>query len=115
MDEVFVKINDETHYLWRAVDHYGEVLRKNDRPFGISSSSANTFSVSAFSSGTRELVLNGLGIGWLPFSMVYREIESGALISLAHRYGQEALQVVIYADKNVEIAQRLMKFWAKEA
>ena len=25
-DEVFVKINGERHYLWRAVDHEGEVL-----------------------------------------------------------------------------------------
>ena len=34
--EVFVKINGETHYLWRAVDHEGEVLesyvtRKRDK------------------------------------------------------------------------------------
>jgi putative transposase len=26
VDEVFVRINGETHYLWRAVDHEGEVL-----------------------------------------------------------------------------------------
>ena len=26
LDEVFVKINGEGHYLWRAVDHEGEVL-----------------------------------------------------------------------------------------
>ena len=26
LDEVFVKINGETHYLWRAVDHEGEGL-----------------------------------------------------------------------------------------
>jgi putative transposase len=26
LDEVLVKINGETHYLWRAVDHEGEVL-----------------------------------------------------------------------------------------
>jgi len=26
MDEVFVKINGERHYLWRAVGHEGEVL-----------------------------------------------------------------------------------------
>ena len=26
LDEVFVKINGEPHYLWRAVDHEGEVL-----------------------------------------------------------------------------------------
>ena len=26
MDEVFVRINGEIRYLWRAVDHEGEVL-----------------------------------------------------------------------------------------
>ena len=26
LDEVFVKINGETHYLWRAVGHEGEIL-----------------------------------------------------------------------------------------
>ena len=26
MDEVFVKINGELHYLWRAIDHEDEVL-----------------------------------------------------------------------------------------
>ena len=36
LDEVYVKINGLTHYLWRAVDHEGEVLeafvsRKRDR------------------------------------------------------------------------------------
>ena len=36
LDEVFVKINGERHYLWRAVDHEGEILesyvtKKRDR------------------------------------------------------------------------------------
>ena len=36
LDEMFVKINGEMHYLWRAVDHEGEVLesfvtRKRDK------------------------------------------------------------------------------------
>ena len=26
LDEVFLKINGETHYLWWAVDHEGELL-----------------------------------------------------------------------------------------
>ena len=94
--------------------YFGQVLRKNDRPFGVPGSSGHTFSVSAFSSGTRELVLKGLGIGWLPFSMAYREIESGDLISLSNRYGQEALQVAIYADMTSKNAGALMKIWAKE-
>jgi putative transposase len=36
LDEMFVKINGEAHYLWRAVDHEGEVpesfvTRRRDR------------------------------------------------------------------------------------
>ena len=36
LDEVFVRINGDTYYLWRAVDHEGEVLevfvtKKRDR------------------------------------------------------------------------------------
>ncbi len=26
VDEVFVKVNGKRHYLWRSVDHEGEVL-----------------------------------------------------------------------------------------
>jgi DNA-binding transcriptional LysR family regulator len=45
--------------------------------------------------------LKGLGVGWLPFSMIHKEIESGALISLAVQYGKEPLQVAIYADQRL--------------
>lgn len=36
LDEVFVRINGERYYLWRAVDHEGEILesyvtRKRDK------------------------------------------------------------------------------------
>jgi putative transposase len=36
LDEVYVKINGEMHYVWRAVDHEGEILesyvtRKRDK------------------------------------------------------------------------------------
>ena len=38
LDEVFVKINGERHYLWRAVDQEGEVLEafvlEEERPQG---------------------------------------------------------------------------------
>ena len=29
LDEVYVKINGKMHYLWRAVDHEGEVLESS--------------------------------------------------------------------------------------
>jgi putative transposase len=31
LDEVYVKINGQMHYLWRAVDHEGEVLEVADQ------------------------------------------------------------------------------------
>jgi len=34
LDEVFVRINGKTHYLWRAVDHKGEVLEVFDETAG---------------------------------------------------------------------------------
>ena len=42
LDEVFVKINGATHYLWRAVDHEGEVLesyvtKRRDRKAALKS------------------------------------------------------------------------------
>jgi transposase-like protein len=30
LDEIYVKINGQMHYLWRAVDHEGEVLEESD-------------------------------------------------------------------------------------
>jgi putative transposase len=41
LDEVFVKINGELCYLWRAVDHEGEVLEavvtaRRDKAAGLS-------------------------------------------------------------------------------
>ena len=32
-DEVFVKINGERHYLWRAVDYEGALLENLHKPF----------------------------------------------------------------------------------
>ena len=33
LDEVFVKINGELHYLWRAVDQDGEVVEDDGSAF----------------------------------------------------------------------------------
>ena len=71
--------------------------------------------MTAFSSGVREFILAGLGIGWLPFSMVHQEVQSGALISLANAYGKEPLQVAVYADARMPTAQSLMELWTQSS
>ena len=73
----------------------------------------DTFCVTAFESGARKMVLNGLGIGWLLFSMIHQEIENRTLISLANYYGQERLIIVISANKENELAEMLLDLWTK--
>lgn len=91
--------------------YFGEVLKASGRSFGTNAFSDNPICETAFSSGIKELALKGLGVGWLPFSMAYREIESGALISLAERYGREQLEVAIYADVTDATAVSLLDIW----
>jgi DNA-binding transcriptional LysR family regulator len=78
--------------------YFGEVLNAQERQFGTPRFCLNPVCETAFSSGIKELVLKGLGIGWLPYSMTYREIENGDLISMGNKLGKEPLQVAVYAD-----------------
>ena len=92
--------------------YFGEVLASEDRAFGTAGNCANPICETAFTSGTKEMVIKGLGVAWLPYSMVHVEVESGTLISLANRYGKEPLNVAIYANRKVEMASRLVSYWA---
>lgn len=93
--------------------YFGAVLSKSQRQFGTAGFSANPVCQTAFSSGAKELILKGLGVGWLPFSMAHGEIESGDLISLKNQFGQEPIDVAIYAHRKVEIAERLVDVWTR--
>ncbi|WP_253276936.1 LysR family transcriptional regulator [Ruegeria sp. 6PALISEP08] len=94
--------------------YFGEALNKSKLPFGTADFSKNPVCQTAFSSGAKEMILNGLGVGWLPFSMVHKEIESGELISLRNQLGQEKLDVVVYAHHQTEIAKMLLDFWTNK-
>jgi DNA-binding transcriptional LysR family regulator len=91
--------------------YFGEVLNKAQRPFSTQGHSINPVCETAFSSGIKELALKGIGVGWLPFSMAYRELGSGQLISLANRFGKEPLEVAIYADTANQMAVSLLDVW----
>lgn len=105
---------DTPAIVYPETSYFGEALNKSQRSFGTADFSKNPICQTAFSSGAKEMILNGLGVGWLPFSMAHKEIESGELISLRHQLGQESLDVVVYAQRQVEMAQVLLDFWAKK-
>jgi LysR family transcriptional regulator, hypochlorite-specific transcription factor HypT len=111
-----VKENGEVAETTPAVvypdqSYFGEVLKANARPFGTPGFSRNSACETAFSSGIKELVLKGIGIGWLPYSMVYREIESGVLISLQSAFGMEPFKIAIYADATHEASLSILEIW----
>ena len=63
----------------------------------VSRSSGAGNTVSSFAAGAREMVLNGIGLAWVPMSLVSRKIESGELTDLSEVYGSVALKISLYA------------------
>jgi DNA-binding transcriptional LysR family regulator len=98
--------------VYPVSSYFGEFLQSAARPFGTSAFSNNPVCESAFSSGVKELVLDGIGVGWIPFSMAHREIENGSLISLANVLGKEPLKVTLYANKTDGPSNALLDIWA---
>jgi len=94
--------------------YFGKVLARSERAFGTPGHSSNPVCITAFSSGVKELVQSGLGVGWIPYSMVYREIASGELISLSNQFGQEPLHVALFADSKDSVAMDLLSLWSQE-
>jgi DNA-binding transcriptional LysR family regulator len=103
---------DTQAVVYPQTSYFGEVLGRAQKPFGTPEFSANPICESAFSSGIREMVLKGIGVGWLPFSMAHREIESGALMSLANRLGKLPLDIALYADGRDAVALSLLEVWS---
>ena len=94
--------------------YFGEVLQRSERAFSTHALSMNPFCETALSSGIKELVSAGMGVGWLPFSMAHKEIESGDMISLANSLGKEQLEIALYADTGNYMANTLMEVWSRE-
>lgn len=92
--------------------YFGEVLQSSGRAFATHILSANPVCETALSSGIKELVLNGMGVGWLPVGMCHKEVESGAMISLAHQLGREPLEIALYADLQDATASALVEHWS---
>ncbi len=88
--------------------YFGSALTRRQRVFGTAALSEVAVCETAFSAGIKELVLDGLGVAWLPSSMVQRELAGGTLTSLASRLGSEPLEIAIYADMSSDIATAVL-------
>ncbi|QDG77347.1 LysR family transcriptional regulator [Labrenzia sp. PHM005] len=92
--------------------HFGELLNQNGSQFGTANSAQNPVYVTAFSAGIKELVSSGLGVSWLPMSMVHRELESGKMINLSSNYGSIPLSIIFYTTSKNNTSKHLQELWS---
>lgn len=72
-----------------------------------SSHTGTIFAESAFTVGIKEMVLMGFAQAWLPMSLVYREIQSGALIVCNGDTETLPLRISLFARPTDPVALRL--------
>lgn len=104
---------DTPAIVYPESSYFGEVLQRSERAFATNAQSRNPLCETALSSGIKQLVLSGMGVGWLPFSMAHREIESGDMISLANTLGKEPLEIAVYVDRRDPMGHGLTEVWSR--
>lgn len=100
--------------IYPMSSYFGQVLSNHAQPFGTRAMSSSVACETAYSNGIKELILKGLGVGWLPLSMSYKEIESGELIALTSQYGRVPLQNALYVHADNDVAVELLDLWASK-
>jgi len=66
---------------------------------------------SVFLAGVKEMLLAGLGMAWLPESLVQRELKSGALVALEHTLESVSLPVGLYRNTHCDYPEALDRIW----
>lgn len=64
---------------------------------------------SAFSVSLKEMVIKGLGLAWVPLSLIKADIEAGRLHNLADRLGGCQLNIVVYAAQSSPSAEKVFE------
>lgn len=66
---------------------------------------------SVFLAGIKEMVIAGLGMAWLPESLVQRELESGALLRLGKRLESVTLTLGLYRNARSSYPEAIERIW----
>ncbi|MEQ8709729.1 MAG: LysR family transcriptional regulator [Rhodospirillales bacterium] len=80
----------ESSFFWGA-------LRQHCPQWSSVQSVMRPLCESAFTAGIREMVLHGLGMAWIPMSMVWKDVESGRLVDLTRSLGFCQLTICLYS------------------
>lgn len=89
----------------------GELLWKERMPQLMREAGIETVCESAFAQGLRELTLNGLGLAWLPESLIQDDLASGRLIALDDLASPCEMDIVVYSSRNT-LNQDVIGIWS---
>lgn len=89
---------------------FGQVLRAQVLSALMKARPVEIVCESAFTGGLKEMALNGMGIAWLPYSLVRHEIADGRLSYLGAALPDCELEIVLYrrADAGGGVNDRIM-------
>jgi DNA-binding transcriptional LysR family regulator len=91
--------------LYPPNSFFGELLGRSATSYATHDGQA--VAESAFTAGIKAMALAGLGLAWLPISIVHGEIQSGALIACSGEAETLPLTITLYARPSDEAAARL--------
>jgi DNA-binding transcriptional LysR family regulator len=67
---------------------------------------------SVFLAGVKEMVMAGLGMAWLPESLIKRELESGTLAVLSKGLKSVSLELGLYRSAQSHCPDAIDRLWA---
>ncbi len=80
--------------------YLGQTLATNCPEWAVARRTMRPICESAFSAGVREMVLRGIGVAWLPMSMIWKDREAGRITDLSPLLGSCSLSVCLYAKSD---------------
>jgi DNA-binding transcriptional LysR family regulator len=84
---------------------FADILEPGSRAY--SNHAGPTVAESAFTAGIKEMAVAGLGLAWLPMSLVYNEVQSGSLIVCNNDSETLPLRISVFARPSDAVAKRL--------
>lgn len=111
-EDLALAISDDTPAIvYPANSYFGQVLSKLQKPFATHASASNPIAETAFSVGIREMVANGLGVAWLPMSLIHNEVSSKQLLILENTSRRIELDITLYVKSTNPVAGKIQTIW----
>lgn len=86
----------------------GRVLNQSALSHLTENHSVDWVCESSFAAGVKEMVLGGIGMAWLPLSLIWRDLKAGRMVSLAPHLKTCELNIVLYGNVQSHLAKTMM-------